>query len=132
HAAELKAQGDVVKNQAELDADLQTAEAARQNAIQLETLKQDREDQRFFADLSVKRELELLKINMTEVDTGETGPDGKPKKVTKSKADIGNETLAKGMAENTQAVLAAVQQISDSLNRPKSVTTPDGRTYTVN
>ena len=38
-AAELKAQGDVVKNQAELDADLQTKAADRDNAIAIEQIK---------------------------------------------------------------------------------------------
>jgi hypothetical protein len=40
HQAELDAQGDVVKNQAELDADLQTKAADRENALALEQVKQ--------------------------------------------------------------------------------------------
>jgi len=40
HEAELKAQGEIVKNKAELDADLQTKAADRENAIALEQIKQ--------------------------------------------------------------------------------------------
>lgn len=42
-AAQLKAEGDVVKNQAELEADLQTKEADRQNALLIEQAKTERE-----------------------------------------------------------------------------------------
>ena len=71
--AELKAQGDVVKNQAELDADLATREAERQNAIAIEAMRQqfereklDRDDAFRYAKLAQDRDLELLKINMTQ------------------------------------------------------------------
>lgn len=61
--AQLKAEGDVVKNQAELDADMATASAQRETDLMIETLKQDREDARFYADLAMRRELELLKLS---------------------------------------------------------------------
>lgn len=45
HEAETKAQGDIVKNQAELDADLQTAAADRENAMVIEQQRQDAQRQ---------------------------------------------------------------------------------------
>lgn len=52
--AELKAQGEVVKNEAELRADLQTKEADRQNAIAIETIKQQGEAERQQRELAFR------------------------------------------------------------------------------
>lgn len=54
HEAQLKAQGEVVKNQAELDADLQTKAADRDNAIAIEQLKQQGEMERQQRELQFK------------------------------------------------------------------------------
>lgn len=53
-AAQLKAQGDVVKNQAELQADLQTKEADRQNAIDLANVNASLELQKQQQELAWK------------------------------------------------------------------------------
>ena len=53
-AAQLKAQGDVVKNQAELDADLQTKAADRENAIAIERIKQQGEAERQQRELAFR------------------------------------------------------------------------------
>jgi hypothetical protein len=53
-----KAQVEIVKNQAQLEGDLADAAAQRENAIIIETLKQDREDRRFFAKLASDEQLE--------------------------------------------------------------------------
>lgn len=81
--AQIKAEGDVIKNKAELEADLQTKEADRQNAAVIEQQKQAFEAQKVQLDYQYKmaalnqtRELELLKLGMTEVPMadGETKP----------------------------------------------------------
>lgn len=53
-AAQLKAEGDVVKNQAELEADLQTKAADRENAIAIERIKQQGEAERQQRELAFK------------------------------------------------------------------------------
>ena len=53
-AAQLKAEGDVVKNQAELEADLQTKAADRDNAIAIERLKQQGEIERQQRELAFR------------------------------------------------------------------------------
>jgi len=95
--AQISAQGDIVKNQAELEADLQTAEAERQTKLQLEALKQEAENARFFAKLAQDRELALLQMQQAEVEEDD-GQGGK-KKTMKSKADTGNETLMAGLGK---------------------------------
>ncbi len=71
--AELTAQGDVVRNQAELDADLTTKQADRENAIVLENLKQNGERQKEAhaermkaAELENTRLIEAARIESTE------------------------------------------------------------------
>lgn len=105
--AEVKAQGDIVKNRAELEADLQTNAAERESQMAIEQVKQQGENVRFFAQLAQTRELELAKMSMVEQDTGETGEDGKPKKQIKGKPDIQFETLA-----------AMIGKLEESLNAP--------------
>jgi SpoVK/Ycf46/Vps4 family AAA+-type ATPase len=78
--AEMKAQGDVVRNEAELQADMMTADAERRSKIELEAIKQQNENARFFAKLQQERELALLQIGMQDKETGETGEDGEPVK----------------------------------------------------
>jgi hypothetical protein len=119
--AEIKAKGDVVKNQAELAADLQTKDADRQNAIAIETLKQSHEDRRFFADLAQKREIELAKLSATEVEDSEPGPDGKPKKTGKKRIVDNSQAIMEQMAQVMQAI-AASQNSSVEIIRG-----PDGR-----
>jgi hypothetical protein len=119
--AEIKAKGDVVKNQAELAADLQTKDADRENAIAIETLKQSHEDRRFFADLAQKREIELAKLSATEVEDSEPGPDGKPKKTGKKRIVDNSQAIMEQMAQVMQAI-AASQNSSVEIIRG-----PDGR-----
>ena len=52
--AQLKADGDVVKNQAELEADLQTKAADRENAIAIERIRQQGEGERQQRELAFK------------------------------------------------------------------------------
>lgn len=60
-----KAQVEIVKNQAQLEGDLADAAAQRENAIVIETLKQDREDRRFFAKLASDEQLERERMAHT-------------------------------------------------------------------
>lgn len=60
-----KAQVEIVKNQAQLEGDLADAAAQRENAIIIETLKQDREDRRFFAKLASDEQLERERMAHT-------------------------------------------------------------------
>lgn len=121
--SELKAQGDVIKNKAELEADLQTKEADRQNALMLEQQKQAFEREKLQAEyqfkmmeLAQKRELELLKMGMQE---GE-GEDGK--KSVKSKADMHNEKMTESVALLQQA-LAELQSNMGQLGQMMSAPT---------
>ena len=57
-----QAQVEVVKNQAQLEGDLATAAADRENAIVIETLKQDREDRRFFAQLASQERQKQMEL----------------------------------------------------------------------
>lgn len=73
--AETKAQGEVVKNRAELEADLATREADRQNAIAIEAMRQqfereklDRDDAFRYAELAQTRDLELIKLNVSQAN----------------------------------------------------------------
>ena len=100
--AQLKAEGDVVKNQAELEADLQTAEAARRTSIELETIKQQNENARFFAQLQQERELALAQMAQTEVEEDD-GKGGK-KKAIKGKADVQHEATSQNMDKLGQMI----------------------------
>jgi hypothetical protein len=84
HDAELKAQGDVAKNQAELEADLQTKEADRRNALELasvtantELQKQERELAWKSWDAEQNRALEREKMaNAVKVAAAKPKPNG--------------------------------------------------------
>ncbi len=88
--AQLKAQGDVVKNKAELEADMQTKAADRQNAIdlanvsaQLELQKQDRELAWKTWDAEQNRQLEREKMaNQAEIAASKPKPNGKAEGMT--------------------------------------------------
>jgi hypothetical protein len=74
HSAELKAQGDIVKNKAELDADMQTAAAEREKEITIEGMRiaAQREEQQAtmtynYAALAQARELKLMELGMKPV-----------------------------------------------------------------
>jgi hypothetical protein len=126
--AELHAQGDVVKNQAELDADLQTSAADREKEITLEAMRQQIEREKIAsneriaeADRAQQRELELAKLSATEVEDSEPGPDGKPKKTGK-----------KRIVDNSQAMMEQMAQIMSQLAASQNtnveiVRGPDGR-----
>ena len=120
--AEIKANGEVIKNQAELDADLQTAEAERQSKIDVENIKQQNENARFFAKLQQDRELALAQMAQTEVEEDD-GKGGK-KKTVKSKADVNTDRLAELVSQQGQ-LLASIAQ---SLNAETQIVRgPDGR-----
>ena len=71
-SAKIKAQGDVAKNQAELDADLATAAQANQ----FEREKLEKEYAFKYAQLRQQRDLELMKLGMQTATV--TGEDGEP------------------------------------------------------
>jgi hypothetical protein len=130
--AEIKAQGDIVKNQAELQADLQTKEADRQNAVAIEQARQrgafEIESMRIAsaerikaAELAQQRELELAKLSATEVEDSEPGTDGKPKKTGKKRIVDNSQAMMEQMAQIMQAI-AAGQNSSIEIVRG-----PDGR-----
>jgi len=120
-AARLKAEGDVVKNQAELDADLQTAEAERTSKLQLEQIKQENENVRFFAKLAQDRETALLQMNMAERDSSEKDADGKP---VKKPVDA----TAAMMMDGLERLGQMVNGLSASLTAPTEIVRgPDGR-----
>jgi hypothetical protein len=135
--AEFKARGDVVKNKAELQADLQTAEAERQNQLQIEEVKQQHEDRRFFAELAQTRELAIMQMSVTEVesDDGDGKPGGKPKsrtrrKVVESMGPRQNEIVA-GFGSLAQAVAqlsARMERIERSnMAEVEIIRGPDGK-----
>lgn len=120
-AAQLKAEGDVVKNQAELDADLQTAEAERTSKLQIEQVKQQNENARFFAKLRQDRELALIQIGMADKETGETGEDGEP---VKKPVDATTAMLMDGLTKLGEMVGG----LSASMSAPTEIVRgPDGR-----
>jgi hypothetical protein len=113
--AELQAQNAVLKNQAELDADMQTAEAERTSKLQLEQVKQQSENARFFAKLAQDRELELLKLGMTDRE----GADGEAKPV---------DATASMLMDGLTRLGEMVGGLSASMTAPTEIVRgPDGR-----
>lgn len=77
--AELAAQGDVIKNKAELEADLQTKEADRQNALNLEQQQQAFEREKLqaeyafkTAELQQKTDIETMKLVSQQMSAAQT------------------------------------------------------------
>lgn len=62
-----KAQVEIVKNQAQLEGDLAANAATLQNQVTIETLKQDREDRRFFAKLASEEQLKREEMQLRAV-----------------------------------------------------------------
>jgi hypothetical protein len=132
--AETKAQGDIVKNKAELEADMMTAEAERQNALILAQQKMEHDfrlqqeqiasNERIkAAELKQQRELELLKLNMTDVQAGE---DGEPKPVDATTAMLmdGLGRLGEGVSRLGE-MFAGMQAM---MNAPTEIVRgPDGK-----
>lgn len=119
--AEMKAQGDVVRNEAELQADMMTADAERRSKIELEAIKQQNENARFFAKLRQDRELALIQIGMADKETGETGEDGEP---VKKPVDATTAMLMDGLTKLGEMVGG----LSASLSAPTEIVRgPDGR-----
>ena len=119
--AELQAQNAVLKNQAELDADMQTAGVERQSKLELESVKQQNENARFFAKLAQDRELALLQIGMADKETGETGEDGEP---VKKPVDATTAMLMDGLTKLGEMVGG----LSASMSAPTEIVRgPDGR-----
>jgi hypothetical protein len=113
--AELQAQNAVLKNQAELEADMQTAEAERTSKLQLEQVKQQSENARFFAKLAQDRELELLKLGMTDRE----GADGEAKPV---------DATASMLMDGLTRLGEMVGGLSASMSAPTEIVRgPDGR-----
>lgn len=119
--AELQAQNAVLKNQAELEADMETANAERQSKLQLESIKQQSENQRFFAKLAQDRELALLQMGMAERESSEKDEDGKP---VKKPVDATSAMLMDGL----QRLGEMVGGLSASMSAPTEIVRgPDGR-----
>lgn len=108
----MKAQGNAAKEQLQLNADLQTGEQDRQNALEIERVKQEAEDRRFFAKLAQERYLALLQNSTTEVEEdGEPDAEGKP---TKSKVRVvdNSAVVMDGIAKLGDAIAAMGAQLS--------------------
>lgn len=108
--AEARARADVVKNQAELEADLTTAAATREQAILIEQMKIDSTERIKAAELAQQRELELLKLGMTEQKDEEGNPTSKPVDATVSMLMEGMDKLGK-MVETLGAMQAAPVEV---------------------
>lgn len=117
-AERLKAEGNAVKEQAQLNADIQTSNLDRQNELILEEKRQQIEREKIasnerikLAELAQQRELEILKLNAIEVEeqSSETDAEGKPKGGTKTKRRVVDGSTA--MIEKLVAMLSAPVEI---------------------
>jgi len=61
--SQAKAEVEIVKNKAQLEGDLAATQATLQSQMALETLKQDREDQRFYAKLQSENAIAMAEMN---------------------------------------------------------------------
>jgi hypothetical protein len=119
--SELNSEVQVRREQAQLEADMQTKEADRQNALLLEQQKSDNamrlELERIAsaeriksAELAQQRELELLKMQMTEAEEDD-GQGGK-RRAVKSKSDIQGARVMESVTGLQQALAQMQQMIS--------------------
>ena len=119
--SQLNSEVQVRREQAQLEADMQTKEADRQNALLLEQQKSDNamrlELERIAsaeriksAELAQQRELELLKMQMTEAEEDD-GQGGKRRSV-KSKSDIQGARVMESVTGLQQALAQMQQMIS--------------------
>lgn len=100
----MKAEGNAAKEQLQLNADLQTGEQDRQNAIEIERVKQDGEDRRFFAKLEQDRYLALLQASTQDVEEdGAPDAEGKP---TKTKVRV---------VDNSAMVMDGISKLGDAI-----------------
>lgn len=114
---EMKAQGNAAKEKLQLDADLQTGEQDRQNAIIIEQVKQEAEDRRFFAKLEQERFLALMQHSTQEIEEdGEPDAEGKP---TKNKVRVVDNSaiVMDGISKLGEAIAA----MGANLNAPTEV-----------
>ena len=115
--AQLKAEGDVLKNKAELEADMRTAQAELESKVALERVKQQAEDQRFFAKLRQDRELTLLQMGMAERDSAEKDEDGnavkKPVDATSAMLMDGLQKLGEMVGGLSAAMSAPTEIVRD-------------------
>lgn len=101
---QMKADGNAAKEQLQLNADLQTGEQDRQNAIVLEQVRQQAEDRRFFANLEQERYLALLQHSTQEVE--EDGPADAEGKPTKTKVRV---------VDNSAMVMDGISRLEEAL-----------------
>ena len=113
--AQIDAESDVVKNRAELEADMMTADADRRTKIELEQVKQQGENTRFFAKLEQDRELALLQLQATDTEV-EDGKGGKKKRV-RSREDVNSDKLMEGLTQLGQMV----GTLASSMNAPTEI-----------
>ncbi len=62
--SQAKAQVEIVKNQAQLEGDLAAQAAQRETSIAIETMKQDREDARFYAKLASEERIRMSELTL--------------------------------------------------------------------
>ena len=106
-----KAQADASKEAAQMQADLATT----QQEQNFEAEKFNAEMQFRYAELAMKREIELLKLNAVDQQT--TGPDGKPTKAVKSRVDVNNDALVNAV----QAMQGAIAAMTSQMNAPVEI-----------